>query len=93
MSILIGAPYLDAVKRVSVEYFEVGKEVSLEEDGIADDVFRDVVQLFEQRHIFVHELATKAKVTVRRIAIDYAAATILMMGTEALVANLLAPAT
>lgn len=93
MSILIGQPYIDAVKRVPFEYFEPGTAVSLEEDGVADDVFRDVSQLYEQRHIFAHELATKAKVTVRRVAIDYAAATILMMGTEALIASLIAPAT
>lgn len=89
VSTLIGEPFLERLKNTKADYFVSGELVSLEEEGLTGAVFRDVKTLFEQRHIFAHEIATKARVSPRRLATESAGGLMLIWGTETIVSELL----
>jgi len=90
MSTLIGEPFLDRLKHVETDYFwpEPGV-VSMESEGMMGPMMRDIRKLFEDRHIFAHELASSVKVNIRAIEERIGAASVLLTGTEALVSELI----
>ena len=92
MSVLIGESFLERLKTTRVEYFRAGELLSIQDHGMSDPLFRDVKALFERRHIYAHELATKFKVSAKDLAVDSIAGTILLWGTEALVEEVIAAA-
>lgn len=88
MSILIGEPFLERLKRTKADFFSERKE-SLEETDLADALLSDLGTLFEHRHIFSHELATRLRVSVPTVRSCSQASLIFMWATEALITELL----
>jgi len=89
MSILIGSPFLDAVKSAKVPYYPEEPPFSLEDEGLSDFVMKDMMLLFEQRHLFAHELTAKVKVNVRDTNRCSKMALIFIFATESILESLM----
>jgi hypothetical protein len=85
MSVLLGEPFLDRLKAVRTDIFEPG--ASLEELELFGQVLESVSTLFEWRHIYAHELSSKARLPIRDVVFHTRAALILMSHMEVLVSE------
>jgi len=87
MSMITGEDFLKKLMNTKVDLIE-GKYEKLSD--IAPTLYKDIKVLFEQRHIYAHELAIKEKINLEVTSFQMAAATVFVYSTELLMEDLLA---
>lgn len=90
MTKLMGEPFLERIKTVKTDLYS-DNYTSLDEEGLGASLCEGLSELFKQRHIFAHELATKVPVSIPRVIYCSSTAFVFMYATETLVQNLLEP--
>ncbi len=87
MSMIIGE---DFYKKLMSTHVDLVPDEFEELSEQAPTLYKDIKELFEQRHIYAHELAIKEKVNPKNARFLMAAATVFVYSTEVLMEELLA---
>jgi hypothetical protein len=93
LSTITGSSFHDAIKNMAPFSAEEFKNKTIEELGLANQIFRDTQRIFELRHIYSHELAPRTKVNIKEIISCSRAAFIYMLCADNIIKKLLGPAT
>jgi hypothetical protein len=89
MSILLGEPFLEKVKKYEFTIDDKKPKTSITKSGLDQRLFLDLKEIFDLRHICAHELAPKIKIKIPYLIRSTGSAFMLMYITDSILDELL----